>query len=378
MRLALHTPADFDRGPVFVESVLKSLHRANPKRLPVTLELGRVDDSVGLIADVPSELKAVFMTQLADACPGVRISVLPESVSPTTDFITARRRLRLVPDVLPLATHREFEDTLDRVRADPLATVFSALRPSRSGRLRSHVRLTLKPASRSRQLTAKKTAQRLQRRFFSLRIADAFRRCCTSDRIPQRLFAVLLLPFSRPAADRASTPALRKSEGLLFESWLDIEVTAPADARSTVRERLDEIAGAFGQFASTDATFAASDITIHSVVRPADSMKRRGFLLAPVEVATLWHPPAADVQSARLDRSLLSELEPPLHLPNPATDPTVTELGRVQFRQQRDRVGVSLEDRRRHVFVCGKTGMGKSTLLLACCVPTFAPVVASA
>jgi len=128
MRLALHTPADFDRGPVFIETVLKSLHRANPQRLPVTLELGPIDDAVGLIADVPRELKAVFMTQLADTCPGIRVDTVSKNQPRIAGSIVWSRQLRLTPDAGTLATGREFEDVLERVRADPLSAVFSALR----------------------------------------------------------------------------------------------------------------------------------------------------------------------------------------------------------------------------------------------------------
>ena len=40
----------------------------------------------------------------------------------------------------------------------------------------------------------------------------------------------------------------------------------------------------------------------------------------------------------------------------------------MQFRQQSDLIGLHREDRRRHLFVPGKTGMGKSTLLMQMCV----------
>ena len=38
-------------------------------------------------------------------------------------------------------------------------------------------------------------------------------------------------------------------------------------------------------------------------------------------------------------------------------------LGRVRFRDDRRMVGLALEDRRRHLAIVGKTGMGKSSLI---------------
>ncbi|MFM9963052.1 MAG: hypothetical protein ACKV2Q_17735 [Planctomycetaceae bacterium] len=45
-------------------------------------------------------------------------------------------------------------------------------------------------------------------------------------------------------------------------------------------------------------------------------------------------------------------------------EPGVTLLGRVKFRDERQRFGIRLDSRRRHQYVVGKTGIGKSTLPL--------------
>ena len=41
----------------------------------------------------------------------------------------------------------------------------------------------------------------------------------------------------------------------------------------------------------------------------------------------------------------------------------MAELGRIKFRKRRETFGIRLDDRRRHLAIIGKTGMGKSTLL---------------
>ncbi len=43
--------------------------------------------------------------------------------------------------------------------------------------------------------------------------------------------------------------------------------------------------------------------------------------------------------------------------------PDITPLGFYNFRRQRKKFGIKLDDRRRHVYIVGKTGVGKSTLL---------------
>src|SRR5579862_4612715 len=41
----------------------------------------------------------------------------------------------------------------------------------------------------------------------------------------------------------------------------------------------------------------------------------------------------------------------------------LTPLGVYNFRHQQKKFGIKVDDRRRHIYVVGKTGVGKSTLL---------------
>ena len=57
------------------------------------------------------------------------------------------------------------------------------------------------------------------------------------------------------------------------------------------------------------------------------------------------------------------ELEPPIDLPSATHEPDMAALGRVKFRSRRETFGIRPDDRRRHLAIIGKTGMGKTTLL---------------
>lgn len=48
------------------------------------------------------------------------------------------------------------------------------------------------------------------------------------------------------------------------------------------------------------------------------------------------------------------------------TNQPITILGQTNYRNVRRKFGIKPEDRRRHTYIVGKTGMGKSTLLLNC------------
>lgn len=57
-------------------------------------------------------------------------------------------------------------------------------------------------------------------------------------------------------------------------------------------------------------------------------------------------------------------MEPPTQLPSPLLESDVVPLGKTWFHGQSDLFGVRTSDRLRHFYIVGKTGQGKSTLLL--------------
>ncbi|OGY79132.1 MAG: hypothetical protein A2550_01475, partial [Candidatus Jacksonbacteria bacterium RIFOXYD2_FULL_43_21] len=98
------------------------------------------------------------------------------------------------------------------------------------------------------------------------------------------------------------------------------------------------------------------------------------------EVATMWHFPLMELadKSGLLRRVLSKKVHPKQPLPegeeervDPAlpaptqilVDPNITFFARTNFRGLNRKFGIKREDRRRHMYVIGKTGMGKTTML---------------
>jgi hypothetical protein len=143
----------------------------------------------------------------------------------------------------------------------------------------------------------------------------------------------------------------------LFETQIQLIVSAPAEERERAVERLQSLVGAFGAFTrSRLARFIASP------VRRGTSLRCPSFLLSHEELATIWHPPVASSGTEKLKTTAFTEFEAPAILPNLDELGAVT-LGRVRFRDDARLVGLDLEARRRHIYIVGKTGMGKTTLL---------------
>ncbi|KKP86108.1 hypothetical protein A2011_03630 [candidate division CPR3 bacterium GWE2_35_7] len=83
------------------------------------------------------------------------------------------------------------------------------------------------------------------------------------------------------------------------------------------------------------------------------------FVLNIEELASVFHLPSESVETPNIAWVDAKRGEPPLTLP--LTD--CTYIGKTIFRDTESVFGIKTEDRRQHMYVIGKTGTGKSTLM---------------
>ncbi|MCA8991746.1 MAG: ATP-binding protein [Planctomycetaceae bacterium] len=347
MELRILPPTGNTRGPLAMESLLRAVHRMGAKSAPLTLLLRSQQGSVGLAAQLPDELRIMFLQELQDAYPGV--TVQRAQASTVEDRHTWTAHLRLSPDILSLRTYEQFLDLADgRQFSDPVAGLLAAIRTGNSGRFECTIELSIRPATARRLKQTERIVWRLRKGFRSSQAQQWFLRVASSSPLQSRLLARWLR-----RGTRAVVPPLDKLDQPLLECWLTLRVVAPSDAELIAQRKLREIAGALGRFHG-EAAFVATR-------RPS----KRGFLLTPAEIATLWHPLTASGDTvSRVQRSAFREVEPPVELTTRKGMADETILGRVQFRRQRNQFGIAMDDLRRHLLAIGKTGCGKSTFLL--------------
>lgn len=156
----------------------------------------------------------------------------------------------------------------------------------------------------------------------------------------------------------------RKASKVGFEVVIRL-VTAAAD-KGMAQASLQNIISSFAQFTSPDLNgFKEVVGPVRSQAKVVTNYIFREFggagkkiILGPEELATLWHPPTKDVATPHV-RWLGAKASPaPANMP---TDGLL--LGYNQYRGQTTDIRVKTDDRRRHLYAVGKTGMGKTNFL---------------
>lgn len=358
MRWIVQVPADNERGPAFMESVLRLFHKAFAGREAITLDLQTNRGELILSIGCSDEMRAIVQSALLDAYPGVILVPAPAHLNqhfPTTWC----RDVRLSPDVLRFRTFSEFPSLFGQGPVDPLAVMLSAIRMGRSGRIECRLRLSIRPATHKRQHVAERVMRIAERRFHGERWMHRYLLLATHQSQPLRLVGRILALVARHRGHDAETPPTSKVQELLWDATIAATVSGPSDSVQIAERKLREISGAFAQFRTGETQFISGK-TCFGNSRPV----HRGSLLTSAELATLWHPLTAGSHGvSRVIPPHFREIEPPLNLPSKEKEANVITLGRVKYRTQRDQFGIRLDDLRRHLIAIGKTGCGKSTFL---------------
>lgn len=374
MLLRVTTSAFNERGPLYMEQALNAMHEGMRANDALTLQLLRDGKSVALACEVSAGLRQLVMTQLSAQYPSADIE--RRDAQPADDHNTWSAEVSLWPEVFALKRHPQFTDAATQAAADPLSGILAALVGGERDPLCSLVELIVRPAVPARVRLAQRVLPHLRRAKFAAdpKRTERYLRHALSGRSYRRAWSWFLARRTGPlpAGDRETASARThdretpleaahdKFRRRLFEVRLRLSVTAPAAHEQRALAKLQELAGALGAF--TEPHHAAWQLRN---LRCGHALPRgRGFLLSVEELATIWHLPVFSIQVPTLDTVAYRHLEPPVGLPDPRREQGTVTVGRTNFRDHHRPFGIRPDDRRRHLYVVGKTGMGKSTLLL--------------
>lgn len=325
--LHLKVPKDNDRGPLAAEAVFSGLSELF-RHHPTTISLEIVVRAGFLYFFIVCQRPVVDIIrgQLFSQYPHLEIEEVRDYLSSFSPSACMTRMKLERPDAYPLKTFRElktdFLTSLSGMATSVGKNEFVCIQLVTSSintesfhyklreALRGSWRQTLRKNSSLKDMLAEKEAEKLQK----------------------SLFAVSL----RIAADAgAKSELLASSVAALFKTLDNPNLNAL---------KAEKI---------TRGTSAASFIYERTAVSPH-------LHLAHDELATMFHLPTALAGLAQVSVSRSKTAEPPINLP---VSPSVVPFAATNFRGVATAFGIKRDDRRKHLYIIGKTGVGKSKLI---------------
>lgn len=155
-----------------------------------------------------------------------------------------------------------------------------------------------------------------------------------------------------------------------------IRVMAVGQSEERARTLLQSFAGTFGVYTQGDGNrlvlsepqFWQKKKFEQTIVERGDYMTPKFQVLGSAELASLWHPPGEGLSMIKnISWGSAVSGEAPVNLPvstdNEEQQKLINFFGKAEYKNHPTTFGIKKEDRRKHVYIIGKTGTGKSTLI---------------
>ncbi len=140
-----------------------------------------------------------------------------------------------------------------------------------------------------------------------------------------------------------------------------------SESQDHAKQSIEEIRRSFHEFSAEKNRIVFKEVTaVQEFIKDLFARKHEPrLILTQEEVASLFHIPDPQLKMPAIDWILSKRAQPPFNLPTPynTTEEEATFFGLTNFRGQRIKFGIRRDDRRRHLYVVGKSGSGKSKLL---------------
>ncbi len=383
--LQIIVPKDNDKKELSAEQLFASLHGIlRPKgeiehegslQEHISFEIVSEQNVINFYVWVPRHLKDYVESQVYAQYPTVQIidDVEDYAKKDLGDALTVISEIKTTKDsIFPIRTFATFE-------VDPLAgitTVLAKLEPNEQ----LWIQYLMRPVDDSwhakslQFITDSKTGGRSglfdgwQKRLFTLPIeltAMFFKALIAPPVHPEKKDEKKELS---PGQTTVNAAVEAKAEKIGYE--VKIRVGYVGASADIAKQRMQALFGGFKQFNSINLNSLAGggyDPSPEALQEyRARYFEKGGFILNVEELASLYHLPHTSVETPNIAWTTTKVGEPPTNLPTLANTPqeALSLIGTTTFRQTNVKFGIKRDDRKRHLYIIGKSGSGKSFALL--------------
>ena len=365
-------PKENDKTPLAAEQMFASVHgilEGAKKSLDlVSFEVASSgNEGIKFFVTVPQHIAKFVEGQVYAQYPNADIRLVKDYTKEDQDpdmFVTTGEVEMEKDFIFPIKTFRNFE-------VDPLAAITGAMSDLQIGE-KVWLQIVVRPIANYWQERSKKYIKAIREgedlegpSFFKAfsKLANMIGKVLTTtaDSKGETKETVKLAPGQEEELSEIETKMLK----LGFEFNIRIVTKAPSQAES--EQLLRDVVASFKQFTTAhlnsfvhkEGEKGGKEIYDQYLSRymPADEID----IINIEELASLYHLPNISVETPNISWSRAKKIEPPMNLPK-ATEGDVTVFGETDYRGSKIEFGLKRGDRRRHFYLLGKTGAGKSTL----------------
>ncbi len=381
--LRILVPKNNEKTPLAAEQMLSAIHGIYKAELPyqeyISFEIAARDKYIYFYVCVPTHLKDFVQGQIYAQYPTAEINEVDDYTLDETERIKAGElkvsgtELSLVnEDVYPIKSFLNFE-------VDPLSSITSVLSKIEKDE-QIWIQIMIKPvpddwqSKGSKYIKAVKSGT-LKQESFGKMVWGVFARGLSA------VFTTIMTGAT-PESARGAASEEKKLSGNEEAGLKGIEakvtklgygtkirLLALTPNETSARAKVSELVGAFKQFNLLHMNGFKSGAILDNQKVWQDFSHRlfidEGYVLNTEELASIYHLPSVSVVTPNIVWAGSKKGEPPANLPieeNVGSE-NLTIFGQTDFRHLKHKFGIKIPDRRYHMYVIGKTGTGKSTLL---------------
>jgi len=351
------TPKEYKEVISVFEQLLANLYAIGSRR-QIAFEIIAKDSAIYFYVSVPKELQPLLEKQIHSFYPAAHIEThnefrffKKEEGVISAGYLTLKKRF-----TYPIRTYQKLE-------SDPLNAVTNALSKLGEG-AGAAIQLIVSPKTKQWQRACQREAWKIQRGVHTRGPLGDFAydlgRAAKGDDSTRYQSPNYKQPVITPIDEARAKAFQEKSQKSGFDTQIRFISVAKSQTESDAN--LSNIMSAFSQFGSPELnSFKSVRVSSPSNAVKGFILKNFGsgpkMILNTEEITSFYHFPNMFIETPKLHWLLAKRMSPPANLP---ADGTLVGIN--VYRSEEQAVRIQEDDRRRHIYMIGKTGTGKTTI----------------
>jgi len=320
------------------------------------------NEEISFYLSIPKKFRESIEKQIHSYFPNASIEKISDYTIFSPGSFTAAALLGLKKSFsLPIKTYEE-------MNVDPLGEISNALSKLNAEDEGAAIQLVLRPAGKTWQKTGRGIAHRMQQ---GKQLKDAHSNSVAIELGKGMVQMIQNKPNEQLMKKEAVqlTPEeqelVKKIEGKSNRTGFKVNIRLVASAMSQQRaeEILSHIENSFSQFESYEINhftikkrIKEKKIAFDYIFRNFD--EENSMILSTNEISSIFHFPISTTETPKIKWLKAGAAAPPINIPKDGM-----LLGFNDYRGAETPIRITENDRRRHLYVVGQTGVGKSVFL---------------